>query len=182
MKAKLPPGTRAEQVEYVRNLMRQQQLETPSIRLTRTKRRLAVAGLYIVVAATLAMLIAFAMHFVSGNRAMAVLWFLLGIQTIFFVVLTYSVGGLNRGDSSLDERERSQRDHATAIGYKILVFVAAAVTLAALVANTAFGWVPKVDPTVGLSPFLMPLIWFVSSLPMAVMAWTLPDPDPSPQG
>jgi hypothetical protein len=182
MKAKLPPGTRAEQVEYARNLMRQQQLETPTIRLTRTKRRVAVAGLYVVVAATLTMLVAFALNFVSGNKAMAVLWFLLGIQAIFFVVLTYSVGALNKGDSSLDERERSQRDHATAFAYKILAFVAAALTFAALVANTAFGWVPKADPTVGLSPFLMPFIWFVASLPMAVMGWTLPDPDPSPEG
>jgi hypothetical protein len=122
------------------------------------------------------------MHFVSGNKAMAVLWFSLGVQAAFFVVLTYSVGGLNKSDSSLDERERSQRDHATALAYKILGFAVAALTIAALVANTAFGWVPKVDSAVGLTPFLMPFIWFVGSLPMAVMAWTLPDPDPSSEG
>jgi hypothetical protein len=180
MKAKLPPGTRAEKVEYARNLMRQQQLETPTIRLRRTKRRVTVAGLYVVIAATVAWLVALAANVVSGNKAFAVLYFLLGVQAIFFVVLTYSVGMLNKGDASLDERERSQRDHATALAYKILGLVVAALTIALIPASDVFHWVPKLNVELGpsLVPFVLPFLWFMGSLPMAVMAWTLADPDP----
>jgi hypothetical protein len=181
MKAKLPPGTRAEQVEYARSLMRQQQLETPTIRMTRTQRRVAVTGLYVIVAATVVWLVALALSVVSG-KAIAVLYFLMGAQAICFLVLTYSVGALNKSDSSLDERERSQRDHATALAYKILIVVVSTLTLGAIAANLAYQWVPKVNPAVGLVPFLVPFIWFVGTLPMAVMAWTLPDPDRSPEG
>jgi uncharacterized membrane protein YidH (DUF202 family) len=183
MKAKLPRGTRAEQVEFARNLMRQQQLETPSIRMTRAKRRAAVAALYLLVAATVSWLAALATNVVPvSSKALAVQDFLLAGQVVVFGVLTYSVGGLNKRDSSLDERERSQRDHATAFAYKILVAVVATVTFTAIVANTVFGWMPRLNPAVGLMPFLVPLVWFVGTLPMAVMAWTLPDPDPSPEG
>jgi len=181
MRAKLPPGTRAEQVEYARNLMRRQQLEIPTIRMTRAKRRVAVAGLYVIVAATVVWLVALAVNLVSG-KAIAVIYFLMSAQAILFVVLTYSVGALNKGDSTLDERERSQRDHATALAYKILIVVVSALTAGAVAADLAFHWVPKLNPAVGLLPFLVPFIWFVGTLPMAVMAWTLPDPDPTPEG
>lgn len=52
MKSKLPPGSRAERIEFVRNLRRQYALERPRVRLARNKRRIAVAGLFLVVAAT----------------------------------------------------------------------------------------------------------------------------------
>ena len=178
MKAKLPPGTRAEKVEFARNLMRQQQLATPTIRLRRSKRRVAVAGLYLIIAATVAWLIALAANVVSGNKAFAILYFLLGVQAIFFVVLTYSVGTLNKGDASLDERERSQRDHATALAYKILVVVGGALTIGLIAASDAFHWVPKLNVDLGLVPYVVLFLWCMSSLPMAVMAWTLPDSDP----
>jgi len=83
MKANLPPGTRAEKVEFARNLMRQQQLETPTIRLTRTKRRVAVAALYLIIVATLAWLVAIASNLVSGNKAFAIVYFLLGGRRFF---------------------------------------------------------------------------------------------------
>jgi hypothetical protein len=139
--------------------------------------------LYLLVAATLAWLGALAANVVpASNKALAIQDFLLAGQTVVFLVLTYSVGGLNKRDSSLDERERSQRDHATAFAYKILVVFMATVTVTAIVATTVFGWVPRLNPAVGLVPFLVPFIWFVGTLPMAVMAWMLPDPDPSPEG
>ena len=131
MNAKLPPGTRAEQVEFARNLMRRQQLETPTIRMSRAKRRVAVASLYLIVAATVVWLAGIAANVVSGGKVIAILYFFLSAQAIAFAVLTFSVGGLNRGDSSLDERERSQRDHATAFAYKVLGVVIAGLTLAA---------------------------------------------------
>jgi len=179
MKAKLPPGTRAEKVEFARNLMRQQQLETPSIRMSLTKRRLTVAGLYLLVGATVSLLVALAANVLSG-KAIAILYFLMGAQALVFGVLTYSVGMLNKGDASLDERERSQRDHATALAYKIVVVALSALSVGAIGANLAYQWIPKLNPAVGLVPFLIPFIWFVGSLPMAVMAWTLPDPDSGP--
>jgi hypothetical protein len=177
MMSKLPPGSRAEQVKFAHDLMRQQELERPRVRLTRTKRRMGVAGLYLAVLATAGLLGALAANAVSGNKAIAILYFLIAVQSLFFVLLTYSVGNLTRGNASLDERERYLRDHATAQAYKILAVVLGSMSFIAVFANEVFHWLPNVNPAVGVTPFLMPFIWFVASLPMAVIAWTLPDPE-----
>jgi hypothetical protein len=65
-----------------------------------------------------------------------------------------------------------------ALAYKILIVVVATVAFAAIAANEVFQWVPRVNPALGVAPFIIPFLWFVSTLPMAVIGWTVPDPDP----
>ena len=177
MKVKLPQGTRAEKVEFARNLRRQDELERPHIKMTRTKRRVVVAALLSFVIAELAWLAALVANLAGGNKATAILYFLAGAQALCFVVLTYSVGDLTQ-KPDLDERERAQRDHATASAYKILGLVVAFGFLGAIIANGVFQWAPAFRPDLPLSAYLLPFAWLVASLPMAVIAWTLPDPVP----
>ena len=179
MKAKLPPGTRAEKVEFARRLMREQQAARSKVRLSRLKRRLLVADLYVVVLATVVWLTVVASNTVAGNQAIALLWFLLAVQAALFVALTYSVGDLTR-PFGLDERERFLRDRATALAYRILAVAVAALSFAAIVADQGFHWLPHFNASMGVTPYLVPFIWFTASLPVAVLAWTLPDPDPEP--
>ena len=179
MKGTLPPGTRAEQVEFARRLMRRQELGHSHVRLTRTQRRLAVTGLLLFLFATLGWLLALAANIVTGNKALATLYFLLGAQALCFVVLTYSVGDLNN-KPNLDERERALRDHAKALAYNILMVVVALGSIAAIFADTQLHWLPAPRPYMGMTAYLAPFIWLVAGLPMAVMAWTLPDPEPAP--
>lgn len=175
MKAELPPGSRAQKVQFARDLKRQHDLERSRVRLTRTKRRVAVTGLYLVVLATAGWVGALAANVVWGNKAIGIVYFLVAVQAIFFAILLYAVGGLTRGNASLDERQRLQRDRAYAYAYRILMVMLGLVSFGAIIANTSFGWMPIVNRAVGMTPFLVPLIWFAASLPMAVMAWILPD-------
>ena len=177
MRAKLPPGTRSEKVEFARNLRRQHELMRPHIHMSRSKRRVALAALLTFMVAELSWFVAVAAKVVAGNKALAILYFFAAAQAICFVVLTVSVGDLTMRND-LDERERAQRDHATASAYKILMVVVAAVSLGAITANLKFGWFPALGPGLPLSTYLVPFIWLVASLPIAVIAWTLPDPDP----
>lgn len=180
MKAKIPPGmTAREAAQYLVDLRHHEQLARPHVRLTRARRRLAVVGLYTALIANLAWLAALTTNLVNGRKAIAVLYFLAAIMAIFFVVLMYAVGALNQ-NLGIDERERAQRDHATAFAYRILAVVLVGIALASMMANTAFGWVPALRADLSLALYTIPFIWLIVTLPFVVMAWTLPDPDPDP--
>lgn len=178
MKSKLPPGSTGERIEFARNLRRQHALERPRVRLARNKRRIAAAGLLLVVLATAGWLALLASDLVTGNKAVAVVYFGITAQTFLFLVLTYSVGGLIAADTDLDERERALRDHMYALAYRILGIVIGGLSFIALTANVIFNWHPAVDPAIGIAPFLVTLIWFLGTLPTALIAWTVPDPEP----
>ncbi len=180
MKPKLPQGTRAEKVAFARNLYRQDQLGRAKIRMARSKRRWVVAGQAVVVALTLAGQVVVGLSILPEGKALGVLWALLGVQAIFFVVLLYAVGNLTQLDWVLDERERAQRDRAMAIAYRILMVVLALVALCVGIA-AAVNALPMPTAQVGVQAYLGEVLWFVISLPLAVMAWTLPDPEPDPQ-
>jgi hypothetical protein len=173
--------TRAELVERNRQIMLRQQLELSKVKLSRTKRRIVVCGLYLGLIATTLWLGALTANWLSGNKATAILYFLGAVQIAFYVVLTFSVGDMNNVLLKLDERERAQRDRATALAYRILMVFIAVASSIAIVASTTLHWPVAPKPDFGLSAYLVPLIWFVASLPMAVLAWTLPDPDPDPE-
>jgi hypothetical protein len=178
MSAGNPPRTPAEEIAYTMEVIRQQAEVRSKVRFSRMKRRLAVAGLYLELAATVAWLVALSTNTVSGSKSGAALSFLIALQTIFFVVLTYSVGDLTKRNAALDERERAQRDHATALAYKILSAVVVVGGLSAIAANGVLKWGSVSNTDIEL---LVPLMWFTVSLPMAVLAWTLPDPEPDPE-
>ena len=179
MKPKLPQGTRAEKVAFARNLYRQDQLGRAKIKMARTKRRWVVAGLAIVIALTVAGQLGVGLGILPEGKTVGVLWALIGVQAIFFVVLTYAVGNLTQLDWVLDERERAQRDRAMAIAYRILMVVLALVSVAVLTADLAHR-LPMQTAQVGVQAYVAQFLWFVVSLPMGVMAWTLPDPEPEP--
>ena len=92
----------------------------------------------------------------------------------------YAVGNLTQLDWVLDERERAQRDRAMAIAYRILMVVIGLVALAVGIAATVHA-LPMPTAQVGVQAYIAELLWFVVSLPLAVMAWTLPDPEPDPE-
>ena len=58
----------------------------------------------------------------------------------------------------------------------VLALVALCVGIAA-----AVNALPMPTAQVGVQAYLGEVLWFVISLPLAVMAWTLPDPEPDPQ-
>ena len=181
MKSKLPPGSRAERIEFVRNLRRQHALERPRVRLARNRRRIAAAGLFLIVAATAGWLALLASNLVSGNKAIAAVYFGIAAQSFLFVVLVYSVGGLTAADRDLDERERALRDHMYALAYRILGIVVGGLSFIAVTANVIFNWHPAINPAIGVAPFLVTFIWFLGTLPFALIAWTVPDPEPDTQ-
>jgi len=177
MKPELPQGTRAEKVAFVRNLYREQQLGRAKIKMARTKRRWIVAGLAAVIALTVAGQLAVGLSILPERKALGVLWALLGVQAIFFVVLMYAVGNLTQLDWVLDEREQAQRDRAMAIAYRILMVALALVAIAVLIADLAH-FRPMQTNQVGVPAYVGQALWVVFSLPLGVMAWMLPDPEP----
>lgn len=177
MKPELPQGTRAEKVAFARSLYRQHQLGRAKVKMARTKRRWVVAGLAVVIALTVAGQLAVGLSILPEGKALGVLWALLGVQAIFFVVLTYAVGNLTQLDWVLDEREQAQRDRAMAIAYRILMVVLALVAIAVLTADLAH-FRPIQTSQVGVPAYVGQALWVVFSLPLGVMAWTLPDPEP----
>lgn len=177
MKPELPRGTRAEKVAFARNLFREQQLGLAKVKMARARRRWVVTGWVLVVALTVTGQLAVGFQVLPQAKALGALWTLLGVQAIFFVVLLYAVGNLTQLDMVLDERERAQRDHAMALAYRILIAVMGLVAFAALTASLAHA-VPMPTAQVGVTAYVGQLLWFVVSLPLAVMAWTLPDPEP----
>ncbi len=179
MKPELPQGTRAQRIAFARDMYRKRQLGRPKVKMARDKRRWIVAGQVGAVALTLAGQLAVGLNIVPEAKAVALLWMLLGVQAIFFVVLMYVVGNLTQLDAVLDERERAQRDHAMALAYRILMVVTGLVALAVLIAATAHT-LPMPTTQVGVQAYVAEFLWFVISLPLVVMAWTLPDPGPDP--
>jgi MFS family permease len=177
MKPELPQGTRAQRIALARDEYRQRQLGRAKVRMARDRRRWIVAGQVGVVALTLAGQLAVGWNVVPETKALAFLWTLLGVQAVFFLVLMYAVGNLTQLDAVLDERERAQRDHAMALAYRILIVAIGLVALAVLLAATVHR-LPIPSTQVGVESYVGELLWFVVGLPLAVMAWTLPDPDP----
>jgi hypothetical protein len=181
MKPKLPGSTMAEKLQFARNLYREQQARRSKVRWTRRTRHVMVVALVVVVASTIGILLPLTANVIAGGKVVAVVYFLLTVQAALFVALTYSVGGLNVASQYLDERERAVRDHAWALAYRILSVVVVFPSFAVLLAMDLFHWTPAPNSSLHLTEYLLPFLWFVGTLPMAVMAWTLPDPEPEPE-
>ena len=179
MKPELPQGTRAEKVAFARELFRQQQLGLTKIKMARTKRRWVAGGLAVIMAMTIAGQLAVGLGILPESKTVGILWALFAVQVAFFVVLLYAVGNLTQLDAVLDERERAQRDHAMAMAYRILLVVIAVAAVGVTIAGTLHA-LPVPTAQVGLNAYVADLIWFVASLPLVLMAWTLPDPERDP--
>lgn len=180
MKARIPAGTREERVAFMREWIRQRRADQPGVRLSRARRRVAVAGLYLLLLTTLSAL-GDGLGSVSSaaSTASVVLLVSLGIaQLTCFMVVNYSVRGLMTGEGFLDERERALRDRATAIAYRLLTGVLFVVTLYAIAAGAFKAGPPSPSTATQLFWLLIPFGWLAASLPQSVLAWTLPDPEP----
>jgi hypothetical protein len=177
---RIPPGTRAEKVTFVREWMRQAEQAKPRFRFSRRRRRVLVAALYLVVAAALIAVPSTARIQSIPPAEVFGLIFLAVLLTGIYLLVIYSVGNFVDRGAQLDERERAQRNGATAIAYRVLEIAIVVATFYAIVASTTKLGLPV--PTNGseLVTFMIPLYFSVLSLPGAVLAWTLPDPDPEP--
>jgi MFS family permease len=177
----LPPGTRAERVAFVREWMAQAQRAKPSVRFSRRRRRVLVAALYLLVAAALVALPG-ASDAVPSPRPQVFGVILIALLLIgVYLGVFASVGNFAVRGAVLDERERAQRDRATAIAYRVLGVMIVVATFYAILANTHRLGLPIPTDAGELVAFMIPLYFAVLSLPAAVLAWTLPDPDPEPE-
>ena len=189
MKARIPQDPSAE---FMAERIRQRQLALPILRLSRVRRRIAVVVLYLLLIATAIVLrvgpgtwttgwsdlmTSAAKNFAAVALLVVVLAALVGAQVVVFLVISYSIHRWTTGIETLDERERIERDRATVIAYKLL---SVAVVLLTFYALAASGKHDLPVPTTGwqLFIFLLPLYSAVSTLPTAMLAWRLPDPEP----
>jgi MFS family permease len=180
MKPELPKGTRAERLAFARHWMRQRRADEPAFRLSRGRRRVIVVGLYLFLAATVSALVGG-----SGSPLppflgiSSVTWLIWLFVTQFgcFMLLSYSVRGLLMADDSMDERERVLRDRATVSAYRILTGAIAILSLYAFVVVGFRVGLPVPSTGWHLLLLTIPLGWLAVSLPMSVLAWTLPDPE-----
>lgn len=178
MSAQIPPRTRAEQIAERLEERRQLELSRPSLRLSRTKRRIAVVATYSVLTALLVTYVAWFSS--SPDEPALMLWLTAGLLALAtsFTVVDYAVGGfVNKREALLDERERAIRDHATAAAYRVLGTLIALATFYVMFAILNPHWLPIPRSLQESVPFAVALIWLVTSLPRAILAWTLPDPE-----
>jgi hypothetical protein len=177
MKAQLPEGSRADRIAFMRRWIRQRRADEPGVRLSRARRRVIVAGLYLLLLATLSALAGGpgSMPSVLGVTPVAYLTWLFTGQVICFLLLNYSVRGLLAADEYVDERERELRDRATTVAYRLLTGVLAVLSFYVLVSLLFKVGLPIPSTAWQLLLLLIPLGWLASSLPQSVLAWTLPD-------
>lgn len=180
MKTPLPEGSRALRRDFMRRWIRERRAGEPGVRLSRARRRVIVAGLYLLLLATVSALAGGpgAMPSFLGATPVSYLIWLFAGQLLFFMLLSYSVRGLLLGDAYIDERERELRDRATAVAYRILTG-----TVGFFSFYVGVAWIFKLGlpiPNTAQQLFLLliPLGWLSTSLPQSVLAWTLPDPEP----
>jgi hypothetical protein len=180
MKPEIPKGTRAMRLAFARNWIRQRRADEPAVRLSRGRRRVIVVALYLFLAATVSALAGGAGSplppFLGISSVTWLIW-LFVTQFGAFMLLSYSVRGLLLGDAYVDERERVLRDQATARAYRILSGALAILSLYALLAMGFNIGLPVPSTPQHLLLLTIPLGWLAVSLPMSVLAWTLPDPE-----
>ena len=180
MKRQIPTGSRAERKAFALGWIRERRADEPGVRLSRHRRRLIVAGLYLLLLATVSALAGGpgAMPSVLGATPVTYLIWLFAAQFTCFMLLNYSVRGLLLGNDYIDERERELRDRATARAYRILTGVLGFISLYVIVTAMFKLGLPTPATAWQLLLALIPLGWLATSLPQSVLAWTLPDPEP----
>jgi MFS family permease len=180
MKPEIPPGSRAERKGFALGWIGQRWAEEPGVRLSRGRRRLIVAGLYLLLLATVSALASGpgAMPTFLGLTPATFLIWLFTLQFVCFMLLDYSVRGLLLGNAYIDERERELRDRATAVAYRILTGTIGFISLYVIVALMFKLGLPIPSTAWQVLLALIPLGWLATSLPQSVLAWTLPDPEP----
>jgi hypothetical protein len=179
MKPEIPTGSRAHRIAFARGWIRERRADEPGVRLSRGRRRLIVAGLYLLLLATVSALAGGpgALPSVLGATPVSYLIWLFTGQFSCFLLLNYSVRGLLAGDAYIDERERELRDRATAVAYRILTGALGLISLYVIVAVMFNLGLPIPSTAMQLLLALIPLGWLATSLPQSVLAWTLPDPE-----
>ncbi len=149
--------------------------ETPRVRFSRWRRRVLVGALYLVLAfVALALPAASLLASLSEMEVMGLI-LLLWILAMLMLFVTASVGSFMARGAVLDERER-----ANGIAFRLLEVAIILVTGYAIVASTGRIGLPEPTNAGQLMVFLMPIFFLALSLPPAVLAWSVPDPDPEP--
>ena len=178
MNARIPPGTNAEKVEFARRWMRQQQLAIPSVRLSRRARRVVVVCLYCLLMVSPFVFTRWATTTNLDRATFLGFWgFTMAMVVLWGALLMSVPSSQRRRRAELDERERSERDMATANAYWIVTVVVAVATFyLAVAATTGFGWpTPSANAARAL---LLCFMWVVITLPTAIIAWKVAAPPP----
>jgi hypothetical protein len=180
VKARIPSRTREERLAFAREWMRRRDA-LPRVRFSRRRRRIIVAAHYLLLA-----FLFFALPGASLATSMPepeVVGLILIIVLLAWLLLFIngSVGNFASRGAQLDERERAQRDRATATAYRMLEGAIVIATGYAIVGSTWRIGLPVPSNAGQLMMFLLPLYFFALTLPIAVLAWTLPDPEPEPE-
>jgi hypothetical protein len=180
VKARIPHGTREERLAFAREWMLRRDA-APRVRFSRRRRRLIVGAHYLLLAFLFVALPGASL--VSSMPEPEVVGLILAIVVLVWLLLfvNASVGNFATKGARLDERESAQRDRATAVAYRLLTAAIVVATGYAVVGSTGKVGLPVPTNAGQLMMFLMPLYFFALTLPIAVLAWTLPDPDPEPE-
>jgi energy-coupling factor transporter transmembrane protein EcfT len=152
----------------------------PRVRFSRRRRRVIVAAHYLLLAV---LLVALPGASLVTSLPRVEVFGLIGLLVLLAWLMLFvnaSVGNFAVRGTQLDERERAQRDRATAVAYRLLEAAIVIVTGYALVGTTWRLGLPEPSNAGQLMMFLIPIYFFALTLPIAVLAWTLPDPDPEP--
>lgn len=181
MKARIPPGTREERIAFMHGLVREAQLARLRVKYSRRQRRTLVAIFYVLVAGMVVILPGEATASKVGVSEHVGVLLLMVAPPLLLTIISGAVGGLAPRKHLLDERERAQRDRATAVGYRLLSVAVVISTVYAMVGITKQFALPLPSTAAQLFVFLVPLYFLALSLPVAVLAWTLPDPEPGPE-
>jgi len=172
MNTRIPLITRNGKIARHNEMIRENALGRPNVRMSQTMRRVAVVGLYLFLSAL------FGTSFFRELPGP-----LLIVPLMFYFVISYSVGGIGMwtGRDNLDERERSVDDHATAVAYKVVAAVMLLVIFYLGVVYYAKAGMPLPTTTPAWLNVVFPLLYLVITLPKAILAWTLPNPVREPK-
>jgi len=179
VKARIPSGSREERLAFAREWLRRRDA-LPRVRFSRRRRRVLVGASALVLGVLFIALPGASLQKTLPEPAVVGLILLLVVLAWLMLLVNGSVGNFAATRGQLDERERGQRDRATAVSYRLVQAAIVIVTGYALLGTNTRVGLPVPTDAGQLMMFLMPLYFLALTLPTAVLAWTLPDPDPEP--
>jgi polyferredoxin len=179
VKARIPSGSREERLNFAYEWLRRRDA-LPRVRFSRRRRRVLVGAGALVLALLFIALPGASFQSTLPEPAVVGLVLLLVVLAWLMLLINGSVGNFAAQRGRLDERERAQRDRATAVSYRLVQAGIVIVTGYAMLGSSGKVGLPVPTNAGQLMMFLLPLYFLALTLPTAVLAWTLPDPDPEP--
>ena len=176
----IPAASPAERLAYAREWVHvKQQIAGPSVRFSRPTRRVLVAAMYTILAASPFVFLRYVSIAYPDKPAFLILLGFGILEPLLWTVVSFSVPSSERRKSAeLDERERAQRDGARAAAFRVITAIVAVSALYFPFASEFKHGFPMPSSFNEVFALLLPFLWLVITLPTAILAWTLPDPAP----